>query len=157
MEAELVAAATAMKESLFCRNMRMELGFTEGFRNVPVYINNISALHVAGNRTFSPTTSVAVSQRHLTYGIPSLAALLAYVTYSGHGPPEQVLRFAQNRLGLRYHPPSPLLSICSCGRNTRRGRLEFFQRSRIQKRHPDIRVCKQVSIARSWKRVTSRT
>ncbi|CAN0350076.1 unnamed protein product [Ascophyllum nodosum] len=54
MEAELVAAATAMKESLFCRNMMMQLGFTEGFRSVPVYIGNTSALHVAGNRTFSP-------------------------------------------------------------------------------------------------------
>ena len=54
MEAELVAAATEMKESLFCRNMMMELGFTEGFRSVPVYIDNASALHVAENRTFSP-------------------------------------------------------------------------------------------------------
>ena len=54
MEVELVAAATAMKESLFCRNMMMELGFTEGFRSVPVYIDNTSALHVSGNRTFSP-------------------------------------------------------------------------------------------------------
>ena len=54
MEAELVAAATAMKKSLFCRNMMMQLGFTEGFRSVPVYIGNTSALHVAGNRTFSP-------------------------------------------------------------------------------------------------------
>ena len=54
MEAELVAAATAMKESLFCRNMTMESGFTEGFWSVPVYIDNTSALHVAGNRTFSP-------------------------------------------------------------------------------------------------------
>ena len=55
MEAELVAAATAMKQSLFfCRNMMMELGFTEGFRSVPVYIDNTSALHVAGNWTFSP-------------------------------------------------------------------------------------------------------
>ena len=53
MEAELVSAA-AMKESLFCRNMMMELGFTEGFRSVPVYIDNTSALHVAANRTFSP-------------------------------------------------------------------------------------------------------
>ena len=52
MEAELVAAATERKESLFCRNMMMELGFTEGFRSVPV--DNASALHVAGNRTFSP-------------------------------------------------------------------------------------------------------
>ena len=54
MEAELVAAATAMKESLFCRNMMMELGFTEGFWSVPVYIDNTSALHVAVNRSFSP-------------------------------------------------------------------------------------------------------
>ena len=58
MEAELVAAATAMKGSLFCRNMMMELGFTEGFRNVPCLhrqdINNTSTGHVAGNRTFSP-------------------------------------------------------------------------------------------------------
>ena len=54
MEAKLVAAAIAMKESLFCRNMVMELGFTEGFRSVPVYIDNMSALQVAGNRTFSP-------------------------------------------------------------------------------------------------------
>ena len=54
MEVKLVAAATAMKESLFCRNLMMELRFTEGFRSVPVYIDNTSALHVAGNRTFSP-------------------------------------------------------------------------------------------------------
>ena len=54
MEAELVAVATAMKESLFCRNMMMELGFTEGFWSVPVYIDNTTALHVAGNKTFSP-------------------------------------------------------------------------------------------------------
>ena len=53
MEAELVAAAIAMKESLFFRNM-MELGFTEGFRSIPIYIDNTSALHVVGNRTFSP-------------------------------------------------------------------------------------------------------
>ena len=54
MEAELVTATTAMKESLLCRSMLMELCFTEGFRSVPVYINNTSALHVPGNRTFSP-------------------------------------------------------------------------------------------------------
>ena len=49
-----MAAATEMKESLFSRNMMMELGFAEGFRSVPVYIDNASAMHVAGNRTFSP-------------------------------------------------------------------------------------------------------
>ena len=32
----------------------MELGLTEGFRSVPVYIDNTSALHVAGNGTFTP-------------------------------------------------------------------------------------------------------
>ena len=54
MEAEIVAAGTVTKESLFCRNMMMELGFTERFRSVLVYIDNTSALHVAGNKTFSP-------------------------------------------------------------------------------------------------------
>ena len=49
-----MAATTAMKEPLFCRNMMMELGFTEEFRSVPAYIDNTSALHVAGNKTFSP-------------------------------------------------------------------------------------------------------
>ena len=54
LKAELVEAATAMEESLFCRNIMMELGFTEGFWSVPVYIDNTSALDVAGNRPFSP-------------------------------------------------------------------------------------------------------
>ena len=54
MKAKVIAAATAMKESLFCRNIMMELGFTGGFRSVPVYIDNTSALHVAENRTFRP-------------------------------------------------------------------------------------------------------
>ena len=54
MEAELVAVAIAIKESLFCINVMMKLGFTEGFRSDAVYIGNTSALHVVGNRTFSP-------------------------------------------------------------------------------------------------------
>ena len=54
MEAELVAAATAVKDPFFCRNMMMGLDFTEEFRSVTAYIDNTSALHVAGNRTFSP-------------------------------------------------------------------------------------------------------
>ena len=32
----------------------MELGFTEGFRSVPGYIDNTSVLYVAKNRTFNP-------------------------------------------------------------------------------------------------------
>ena len=54
MEAEFVVDATAMKGSLFCRNMMMELGFTEEYRSFPVYVDNASALHGAENRTFSP-------------------------------------------------------------------------------------------------------
>ena len=53
MEGELVAAALAMKESVFCSNMMKELGFCTRFDGVRLYIGNISALHVAGNRTFS--------------------------------------------------------------------------------------------------------
>ncbi|CAN0079265.1 unnamed protein product, partial [Ascophyllum nodosum] len=54
MDAELVAAAVTMKEAVFCSNMMLELGFKEGLGSVALYIENISALHVAGNRTYSP-------------------------------------------------------------------------------------------------------
>ena len=49
---ELVAAALTMKEAVFCSNMMLELGFKEGFGSVPLYIENTSALHIAGNRTY---------------------------------------------------------------------------------------------------------
>ena len=54
MEAEIVAAALTMKVAVFCSNMMLELGFKEGFGSVPLYTDNVSALHVAGNRTYSP-------------------------------------------------------------------------------------------------------
>ena len=54
MEAELVAVALTMKEAVLSINMMLELGFKEGFGSVPLYIDNTSALHVAGNRTYSP-------------------------------------------------------------------------------------------------------
>ena len=53
-EAELVAVALTMKAAIFCSNMMLELGFKEGFGSVPLYVDNTSALHVAGNRTYSP-------------------------------------------------------------------------------------------------------
>ena len=53
MEAELVAAAQAMKEAVFYSNMMKELGFGTRFDSVPLHIDNTSALHVAGNRTCS--------------------------------------------------------------------------------------------------------
>ena len=44
MEAELVAAALTMKETVFCSNMMKKLGFGMRFDNVPVYIDNTSTL-----------------------------------------------------------------------------------------------------------------
>ena len=41
-------------EVVFCSNMMLELGFNEGFGSVPLYIDNTSALHVIGKRTYSP-------------------------------------------------------------------------------------------------------
>ena len=49
-----MAAALTSKEAVFCSNMMLELGFKEGFGSVPLYIDNTSALHIAGNRTYSP-------------------------------------------------------------------------------------------------------
>ena len=48
-----MAAALAMKEAVFCSNRMKELGFGTHFDSVPVYIDNISTLHVAGSRTYS--------------------------------------------------------------------------------------------------------
>ena len=49
-----MAAVLIMKEAVFCSNMMLELGFKEGFGSVPLYIDNTSALDVAGNRSYSP-------------------------------------------------------------------------------------------------------
>ena len=48
-----MAAAFAMKKAVFCSNMTKELGFGTRFDSVPLHIDNTSALHVAGNRTYS--------------------------------------------------------------------------------------------------------
>ena len=53
MEAELEAAALAMKEAVFCSNIMVELGFEKGVSSVPLYLDN-TLLHIAGNRTDSP-------------------------------------------------------------------------------------------------------
>ena len=54
IEAELVAAALTMKKAVFCSNMVLELSFKEGIGSLQLYIDNTSALHVTGNRTYSP-------------------------------------------------------------------------------------------------------
>lgn len=53
MEAELVAAKLTMKDSALCSNMMKELGCSMLFGSLPVYFGNISALHVAGNWSYS--------------------------------------------------------------------------------------------------------
>ena len=53
-EAELVAAALTMKETVFCKIMMNELGFKDGPDTVPLFIDNTSARHVAGNHTYFP-------------------------------------------------------------------------------------------------------
>ena len=53
MEVELVAAALTITEVVFCSNIMVELGFKKEFSSVPVYLDNISTLHVTGNRTYS--------------------------------------------------------------------------------------------------------
>ena len=52
MEVELVAAALTIKEAVFSSNMNLGLSFNESFGSVPLYIDNTSALHVAGNNTY---------------------------------------------------------------------------------------------------------
>ncbi|CAM9880020.1 unnamed protein product [Sphacelaria rigidula] len=49
MGAELVAAAFIMKEGVFFSNMMRALAFGTRFASVPVYVDSILILHVAGN------------------------------------------------------------------------------------------------------------
>ena len=53
MEAKLLATALTMKEVVFFSNKGKELGSGTRFDNVPVYIDNTSALYVARNQTYS--------------------------------------------------------------------------------------------------------
>ena len=56
MEAELVAAALAIKEAVFCSNMLIEPGSGKEAEKVPLYIDNTATLHVIGNRAYSSRT-----------------------------------------------------------------------------------------------------
>ena len=51
LEAELVTAALTMKEAVFCKSTLQELGFKHVFGGVPLFIEDTSGLHVAGNIT----------------------------------------------------------------------------------------------------------
>ena len=53
MEAELVAAVRTMNEAVFLLIIMVDPGFEKRFNSVPLYLENTSTLHVAGNRTYS--------------------------------------------------------------------------------------------------------
>ena len=59
-----MVAALIMKEAAFCSNMMRELGFDESFGSAPLHIDNTSALHVAGNRTYSPRRAKHIAPRY---------------------------------------------------------------------------------------------
>lgn len=54
MEAEFVTAALTIKEAEICNYTMEKLIFKDVFDSVHIYIDNTSALQVAGNRTYSP-------------------------------------------------------------------------------------------------------
>ena len=42
------------EEAIFCSSIMLKLGFDESFGSASLYIDDTSALDVAGNRTYSP-------------------------------------------------------------------------------------------------------
>ena len=56
-EAELVAAALAMIEIVFCSNMVTKLGFEAESKTAPLNIDSTSTLFVVGNRTYCTRTN----------------------------------------------------------------------------------------------------
>ena len=48
-----MAAAVDMKEAVKCCDMMKKMGLSTRFDSVPPCIDNTSALHAAGNRTYS--------------------------------------------------------------------------------------------------------
>ena len=47
------AALTMKEEAEFCSKMTLDVGFGESFGSLLLYIENTSALHIAGNHTYS--------------------------------------------------------------------------------------------------------
>ena len=100
MEAELVAAALNIREAVFCSNMMLELGFVEGFGSLPLYIDSTSALHVAGNRTYSPRV------QHITLRYFFVQELVEEGKITIHFVKLQD-QIAESRNQARQHAPSP--------------------------------------------------
>ena len=49
-----MSAALAMKETVFCSNVMLEVGFDESFGSLPLHIDKTPVLYVTGKRTYSP-------------------------------------------------------------------------------------------------------
>ena len=99
IQEELVAAAPAMKEIVFCSNMLTELGFEEEFKIAPLYIDNNSTLFVIGNRTYSART------KHVTLRFFCIPGLVKEGKVSIHHVPAQVPRadIGTKRLNKQRH------------------------------------------------------
>lgn len=66
-KAELVAAALATKEAVYCAGMVEELGLEETLKCAPIHIDNTSALRLAGNNTNSSRAKKRDSEVLLLY------------------------------------------------------------------------------------------
>ena len=51
-------SSTGVKEAVYCASLMGELDFEETFKCVPIHIDNTSALHVTGNKTYSLLTKL---------------------------------------------------------------------------------------------------
>ena len=78
MEAELMAAALTMKVAVLCSNMMLELGFKEEFGSAPLFTDSISALHVAGNRTYSPRAEHITLRHFFVQGLVGESKITIY-------------------------------------------------------------------------------
>ena len=78
MKAELMAAALTMKVAVLCSNMMLELGFKEEFGSAPLFTDNISALHVAGNRTYSPRAEHITLRHFFVQGLVGESKITIY-------------------------------------------------------------------------------
>ena len=103
MEAELMAAALTMKVAVLCSNMMLELGFKEEFGSAPLFTDSLSALHVAGNRTYSPRAEHITLRHFFVQGLVGESKITIYFVCENKRPNRRSLDQA------RQQAPSPCL------------------------------------------------
>ena len=74
-----MAAALTMDGAAFCSIIMMELGFDESFGSVPLFIDNTSALHVAGSCTYGPRAKHIALRCNRAYSPRAKYIALRYV------------------------------------------------------------------------------